>query len=348
VTIAFSNPSLTQIRGRQAKILARIVKIPDDQWIGSINLSKPLMTSKRFTNVCSIVLVCLAVQTQNVAGAPPTARPASDPSPQNDGAGAYGTIQPRSRVITLSHDNGMEGVRVDKLLIKEGDDVKAGQLIATFSDLVRRKEKLAAAQIKEKRIQASLNGEKANLIFLQQEHGRLDGLRQKMAVTPSQLGGAKRDMERSQHAVEALNFELTESALVVALAENEVEQGLLRSPMNATVLEILIRPGERSMNEGIVKIGDLSAFDVVAEVYERDIRNVKVGQKVQVLLQASSTTYSGKVSQVGYLVKKGSLFYPDPALDRDERIIEVRAQLDNAIAPQLKHMVNAEVRVRFQ
>lgn len=311
-----------------------------------LHFPKPLMTSTRLTCLLSIVLTCIATVASAAVAAPPNSRTTASDS--NNGVGAYGTIQPRSRVITLSHDNGMEGVRVGKLLIKEGDNVKPDQLVATFSDLIRRKEKLAAAQIKEKKIKASLNRERANFIFLQQEYGRLDGLRKTMAITPSQYGGAKRDMEMSQYAVESLNFELEENAMLIALAENEVEQALLRSPVNGTVIEILVRPGERSMNEGILKIADLSAFDVVAEVYERDIGNVKVGQKVQVLLQGSNSTYWGKVSEIGYLVKKGSLFYPDPALDRDERIVEVRAQLDSASTPHLKHMVNAEVRVRFQ
>src|SRR5690606_41155352 len=48
--------------------------------------------------------------------------------------GAFGTIQPRSRVITVSHDGGFEGVRIEKVLVEEGDKVEAGQVLATFSD----------------------------------------------------------------------------------------------------------------------------------------------------------------------------------------------------------------------
>ncbi|MGZ8193970.1 MAG: hypothetical protein ACXWTW_10500, partial [Methylobacter sp.] len=40
------------------------------------------------------------------------------------GIGALGRIEPRSRVIRVSHNAGAEGTNLEKLLFQEGDQVK--------------------------------------------------------------------------------------------------------------------------------------------------------------------------------------------------------------------------------
>jgi HlyD family secretion protein len=295
---------------------------------------------------CQLILLGLLLGLAVTADAA-EATASSDMMPLS-GVGAFGTIQPRSRVITVAHDGGAEGVRIEKIMVAEGDEVENGQVIATFSDLVRKMARLSAVQSKEKIIQANLDRERANLAYLEKAYGRLDKLRHSPAVTQQQIDRALRDLEMSRFTVESLKFEMMENALNITLAESEVEQGMLRSPIDGTVLELLARPGERAMNDGIIRMADLSSFDVIAEVYQRDIHKVRVGQKVEVLHPGSDEVHLGTVDHVGHLVKKSRLFFADPSLDRDERVIEVRARLEADTATEVRHMINAEVRVRFR
>ncbi len=50
---------------------------------------------------------------------------------------ALGRLQPEGEVTSLSAPNSNNGVRVEKLLIKEGDEVKAGQVLAYLEDYAR-------------------------------------------------------------------------------------------------------------------------------------------------------------------------------------------------------------------
>lgn len=48
----------------------------------------------------------------------------------NQGVGALGRLEPRSRVIKVSHNAGTEGARVEQLFFQETDHVKVGEQLA--------------------------------------------------------------------------------------------------------------------------------------------------------------------------------------------------------------------------
>ena len=50
---------------------------------------------------------------------------------------ALGRLQPEGEVTYLSAPSSTNGIRVEKLLVKEGDNVKAGQVLAYLEDYSR-------------------------------------------------------------------------------------------------------------------------------------------------------------------------------------------------------------------
>jgi len=70
---------------------------------------------------------------------------------------ALGRIEPKGKVIKLSATTSSEGSRVEQLLVKEGDRVKPGQLIAILDSRDRLKAALKEAQEQVKVAQANLN-----------------------------------------------------------------------------------------------------------------------------------------------------------------------------------------------
>ena len=70
---------------------------------------------------------------------------------------ALGRIEPQGKVIKLSAAVSAEGSRVEKLLVKEGDRVKAGQVIAILNSRDRLQAELDEAQEQVKVAQANLN-----------------------------------------------------------------------------------------------------------------------------------------------------------------------------------------------
>ncbi|WP_442949031.1 ABC exporter membrane fusion protein [Nostoc sp.] len=77
--------------------------------------------------------------------------------PQLKTVTALGRIEPQGKVIKLSAAVSAEGSQVEKLLVKEGDRVKAGQLIAILNSRDRLQAALIEAQEQVKVAQANLN-----------------------------------------------------------------------------------------------------------------------------------------------------------------------------------------------
>ncbi|WP_445638640.1 ABC exporter membrane fusion protein [Nostoc sp. DSM 114161] len=77
--------------------------------------------------------------------------------PQLKTVTALGRIEPQGEVIKLSAAVSGEGSRVEKLLVKEGDRVKAGQVIAILSSYDRLLAALKETQEQVKVAQANLN-----------------------------------------------------------------------------------------------------------------------------------------------------------------------------------------------
>jgi HlyD family secretion protein len=77
--------------------------------------------------------------------------------PQLKTVTALGRIEPQGKVIKLSAAVSAEGSRVEKLLVKEGDRVKAGQVIAILNSRDRLQAELKEAQEQVKVAQANLN-----------------------------------------------------------------------------------------------------------------------------------------------------------------------------------------------
>lgn len=70
------------------------------------------------------------------------------------GIGALGRIEPRSRVIKISHNAGPEGARVEQIFFQETDQVKAGDTLAILSDHLKKKAQVEAARARIKVLEA--------------------------------------------------------------------------------------------------------------------------------------------------------------------------------------------------
>ncbi|MCX7839563.1 MAG: efflux RND transporter periplasmic adaptor subunit, partial [Anaerolineae bacterium] len=91
----------------------------------------------------------------------------------------------------------------------------------------------------------------------------------------------------SKEEIEALQNAVTNAQLELENARAALAQTRLTAPFTATVTEIGVREGELVGGyTPLATIADLNALEIVAEIDEIDVANVKVGQKVEVRLDA--------------------------------------------------------------
>jgi len=268
-----------------------------------------------------------------------------DQARQLSGIGALGRVEPRSRVVVVSYDG--DGARIEEILVKEGQAVRKGDLIAVFSDFDRRQAKYASAMAKVHQTAAKIQAEQSTESYLTSEYKRMNELWKAGAISQSRFDEAERNLRQSQATVAALRAELASGSADLDFSQKELSQGKLLSPMDGTILVVKARPGELVGSSGVVEMADLTQLDVVGEVYERDITRVKIGQKAEVKVAGLREPFIGEVRDIGFLIRKNDINDTDPLADKDNRVVEVRITLDSVAIEALRHLIYMQVDVRL-
>ena len=131
--------------------------------------------------------------------------------PQITKVTALGRLEPRGEVIQLSAPTSAEGSRVAQLLVKQGDKVKAGQVIAILdsrdrllASLEQAKEQVSVAQSKLAQVKAGaktgeINAQKATIARIEAEQqGEITAQEATVARLDAELRNAQTEYQRYQ------------------------------------------------------------------------------------------------------------------------------------------------------
>jgi HlyD family secretion protein len=117
---------------------------------------------------------------------------------------ALGRVEPRGEIIKLSAPTANNGNRVEKLLVKQGDKVRAGQVVAVLDNFDRLQAALEQAQVDvrvaEAKLAITLAGAKKGEIDAQvAEIDRLDSQRSgDVAVQNASLGRLEAELQNAE------------------------------------------------------------------------------------------------------------------------------------------------------
>jgi HlyD family secretion protein len=114
-------------------------------------------------------------------------------------------------------------------------------------------------------------------------------------------------------------------------AEERIKKCSVLAPMDGTVLRVYARAGEAFSTvtpRPLFSIADASGRRIKAEVDQRDLEKLKIGQKVMVVADGSSKReFVGQVSNISAMVGQKSVFTPDPSEKVDRDIVEATIRL---------------------
>ena len=154
--------------------------------------------------------------------------------------------------------------------VKRGDDVTRGQALVTLDDSV------LIAQAAE--AQANLDAAETQYNYLK-----------RVGTDEEHLNTAQADIDRAQAALDS--------------AEAILHQATLTAPFPGTIAAVEISPAEIVIpGQVVIVMGDLTGFQVeTSDLGERDIPDVKIGQTVEVFIEALNQTAAGSVVEVARL-----------------------------------------------
>ena len=312
------------------------------------------------------------------------------------GAGAATPVQretPAAGVACLGHIEPDGGVTVlaarsltgqpsilSELLVKEGDPVRAGQVVAILNSRAQLEAawreavsriNLAKAQLAQVEAgaragdvvaqQAEIARLEAELANAQTEYQRFASLSESQTVSRSELDLRQTRFDTARQLVaeakgrlhsltevRATDVDAARAAIAAAVAAEqraraELEPSIVRAPFDGRVLKVFGHVGEDVGPRGILELGRTDVMVVIAEVAEGDVGRVKVGDPAIVTANALDTPLAGVVEQIGSRVTPGQILNTDPAAFVDARIVEVKIRLHDS--RRAERLVHAQVHV---
>jgi HlyD family secretion protein len=279
---------------------------------------------------------------------------------------APGRVEGQSEVIEVG--TGADGI-LTAVRVHEGQQVRAGEVLATVAcnDLeAERQAALAAIESARQSRQRLLRGSRdeerriaanevasaeAVLKQAQSHYQRQTSLYETGDIARAQWEQARRDQEVAAAALRAaqdrvalvnataLPEELARADAEIRAAENRAEalaaradKCVIRAPQAGRVLRVHLLPGETVstvMPRPVVSLADLSRLRVRAEVDERDLGRLRIGQAVMVAADAfPEKQFAGRVASFGALMGRKQVRTGDPAEKSDRDVLEVLIDLD--------------------
>jgi len=281
-------------------------------------------------------------------------------------ASAPGRVEPRSGEIRLT---AQAPGQVAQVLVKVNDKVKAGDVLVVLDEEEARARLAAAqaqeaaqrrdrdnesvgSRAQERRAaEDRLANAERSLHAARVDLDRLVADQRRNAASTDEVERARAQLEAAEKRVEEERAKLSriasasdmplptrlESALAQARAEVRqaeiaFDRTRIRAPIDGTVLDVNVKVGEMlvpSPEAPAVTLGDLSGLRVRAEVEERDISKIRVGQRVTVRSDAfPGRDFEGKVSSIAAFVGPPRLGSRGPRKPTDLDILEVVIDLD--------------------
>ncbi len=284
-----------------------------------------------------MLLLLVVVRSQN-RPTPPAPAPQAASATRLPTVAALGRLEPSGDVRSLASPSGGTGVspRVASLEVVEGEAVRRGQLLATFDS---RPGLLAQRNLLAARIASLAN----QVRILEAQTSRYRRLTQAGATAPG-------DLDDREIQLVSRRLQLSEARAELTKLDTELVQSELRSPIDGLVLRIHTQPGERPGSSGILELGANQNMEAVAEVYESDIAQVRIGQRVRIKSETGGFKgdLQGRVLRISPQVQQRKVLSSDPSADADARIVEVRLVLDPGQAQRVRSLEGLKIIALFE
>jgi HlyD family secretion protein len=196
--------------------------------------------------------------------------------------------------------------RIVDLLVEEGDGVEGGDVLLRV-DPSQYEANLNRAQAAHRAAQARLNLAAARMEDARLEFDRDSRLYERNLASERDLELARTALAVAEAEAEAARESVREAEATLRAARDDLEKTVISSPIPGTVTSLNVEEGEivitGTMNNPgtvLMTISNLNSMEVRAEIDETDVAKVRLGQKVEISVDAfPDTTLDGTVSVIG-------------------------------------------------
>ncbi|MEN2435245.1 efflux RND transporter periplasmic adaptor subunit [Weeksellaceae bacterium A-14] len=221
---------------------------------------------------------------------------------------ATGKINPREEIEIKPNMSGI----IEKIYVKEGDKVSAGQLIATLR-IVPQVSDVNAAMQQVSSGNIGVSNASTNLANQQQQFAMQQKLYQQGVISRQEYLTAQQNLYTAQQNLKNAKQQLLTAQKQLQIAKTGVTPELqsmattqIRSKANGTVLEVPVKVGSQvieanSFNAGttICSIADLNSLIFEGEIDEAQAGKIKEGMDMNIIIGAlQNKNFPGKVTMI--------------------------------------------------
>lgn len=189
----------------------------------------------------------------------------------------------------------LEG-RIDKVLVRAGEKVAAGQLLARMD--TRDLESRLAEQ------RANLAASQAQLQLAEKTQKRNEDLLAKNFVSATSVDNSRSALDANRETVKAREAQMS-------LAKQALDKVAIRSPQAGIVAERAVEPGQHvGLNTRLFAVVDLKELEFAADVPVGEVGAIRVGQEVSLNADGVLEPVSGRVERIAPTADPGSRMIP--------------------------------------
>lgn len=295
-------------------------------------------------------------------------------------------LMPQGDVMTIAPPFGAGDARISEILVSEGDEVAADQLLARLDNAGQLQAAVLGAEANlavraaalaqtEAAIRASRDEAEATLAQAEAaaaeaaaDYARSSALSDRGVATSTQTDALRTAARQAELAVAkaratlarftgadggaALDIvvaqrNLDAARVELARAQSDVIRSEVRAPVAGTILSVDARAGERPSAAGIMQMGDTRQMMAEVEVYQDRIASVAIGQPVELVAAAIGETFLGRVQSIGLTVGRQGLLPDDIAANTDARVVSVLVALEGDSMATARRYTGLEVVARI-
>lgn len=250
---------------------------------------------------------------------------------------ALGRLIPEGGLVNLAIPAGTAGGNevVERWFVGEGEPIRKGQILARLSSYQQLKAALTQAE-------ASLKATKSLLPFLIISQDKGKELFGEGAVSEEEFG-------KAQASVISRQADIQGSQAAVKEARFRLQSAEIKSPLDGTLIRIFSWPGMKETSDGLALIGRTDKMQVWAQVFQSDIKRLRIGQAATVIPESGGFTGSleANVRSVIGNVSDRDLFATNSNNDVNARVVLVKLDIAEADQAKVRRLSGMNVTVRF-
>jgi RND family efflux transporter MFP subunit len=213
------------------------------------------------------------------------------------------TVQPRELSRSLPISGALKAANsalvkarlageLQGLSLREGDAVKAGQVVARIDTTE------AAARVRQAREQA--DAAKAQIDIAQRQFDNNKALVNQGFISQTALDTSQANLNGARSTYQA-------ALAALDVARKSLDDAVLKAPISGVVAQRMAQPGERvGVDARVIEIVDLSRLELEAALPAADSVDVRVGQKATLTIEGRNDSVEATVARVNPSATAGS------------------------------------------